>query len=218
MLRVRPLIHAVDPYCDVDVAGYAPDVGGWGSDAPVFAKLLNEIDARSILEVGSWKGASALHMASLQRSLGRSDTEIVCVDTWLGSLEFWLEHTDASRYGALNLVHGYPAVYYTFLCNVVAAGLQRVITPFPITSAIAARFFAHHGLSFDLVYVDGSHDYEDAIADMKGFWPLVRSGGAMFGDDYCDGWPGVMRAVRVFAEERNLGVEINDEKWIARKF
>jgi NAD(P)-dependent dehydrogenase (short-subunit alcohol dehydrogenase family) len=42
---------------------------------------------------------------------------------------------------------------------------------------------------FDLIYVDGSHDYDDVAADLAAYRPLVRPGGVMFGDDYCGSWP-----------------------------
>jgi SAM-dependent methyltransferase len=213
-LRARPLIHAVDPYCDIDASAFEPDLAGWGSEHAIFERVLSTIDARDILEIGSWKGASAIHMARLQHQLGRADTEIVCVDTWLGSLEFWENHDDEERYRALKLCDGYPTVYWTFLFNVAACGLQSVITPFPITSAIAARFFTHHELTFDAIYVDGSHDYLDVAADIAAYWPLLRSGGVMLGDDYCSKWPGVMDAVDEFAGPRS---EVIDEKWVLRK-
>jgi SAM-dependent methyltransferase len=214
-------IHAVDPYSELSLHDYQPDVHGWGSEHEIFARVLGEIDARHILEIGSWQGASAIHMARLQQRLGRA-SEIVCVDTWLGALEFWLAHGDMHRYQALELCCGYPTVYFKFLRNVAASGFAPVITPFPITSAIAARFFTYHELAFDLIYVDGSHDYHDATGDLAAYWPLVRPGGLIFGDDYCREWPGVMQAVDDFAgalptDAVRGPLEIRDEKWILRK-
>jgi len=190
---------------------------GWGSTHPVFERVLASVEARDILEVGSWKGASALHMAALQRNMGRADSEIVCVDTCLGSLEFWTDRSDGERYRSLNLRYGYPTVYYTFLSNVLAAHEQEVITPFPITSAIAARFFAQRGLSFDVIYIDGSHDEADVAADLASYWPLVRFGGVMFGDDYDNFWPGVKRSVNSFVSRSGIDVETFLGKWIIRK-
>jgi hypothetical protein len=80
-LRARPLIHAADPYPGSLCQGYQPDLTGWGSQHAIFARLLQRVDARDILEIGSWKGASAIHMAQIQARLGRSGSEIVCVDT-----------------------------------------------------------------------------------------------------------------------------------------
>ncbi len=216
-MRVRPLIHRVDPYIALDMAGHVADLQGWGHEHPIFARLLGELRPRFILEVGTWKGASAVHMGRLQRQLGISDGEIVCVDTWLGALEFWTNHDDPTRYRSLNLTHGFPSVYYTFLKNVVAEAMSGVITPFPTTSGIAARFFKLHTLNFDLVYLDASHDYEDVAADIAAYWPLVGAGGVLFGDDFTQGWPGVMRAVNEFAEQAGMKLQIDGDKWVMRR-
>ncbi|HEX3862567.1 MAG TPA: class I SAM-dependent methyltransferase [Stellaceae bacterium] len=192
------------------------DLHGWGSQHPIFERLLRELRPRHILEIGTWKGASAIHMARLQQGLGLHDAEIVCVDTWLGALEFWADHNDASRYRSLNLTNGFPAVYYTFLRNVVAEAVASVITPFPTTSAIAARFFKRHNLTFDLIYLDASHDYEDVVADVAAYWPLVAPGGALFGDDFTQGWPGVVRAVSEFSETLGIAAAVDGDKWVLR--
>ena len=38
--------------------------------------------------------------------------------------------------------------------------------------------------SLDLVYVDGDHRYEGALADIKGWLPKIRKGGCMTGHDF----------------------------------
>lgn len=37
--------------------------------------------------------------------------------------------------------------------------------------------------SIDVVYIDGNHAYEYALNDMRNYWPKIRNGGIMFGDD-----------------------------------
>ena len=59
-----------------------------GSDHSVFRRALSEIRPSLIVEVGSWKGASAIHMADLARELDLA-AEIVCIDTWLGNWQHW---------------------------------------------------------------------------------------------------------------------------------
>jgi SAM-dependent methyltransferase len=219
MPRIRDLIHDIDPYDGLMLDSYTPDLQGWGSTHPVFRYLIEDIRPRLILEVGTWKGASALHMAQIQRSLNIEDAEICCVDTWLGALEFWLgSHRDLERYQSLKLQNGFPSVYYTFLRNVLFKGADRLITPFPTTSAIAARFFAYHGIKFDLIYIDGSHDYEDVRDDLSVYWSLTAPNGALLGDDYGNkDWPGVERAVDEFAIALGKRPEFITEKWFFRK-
>lgn len=50
--------------------------------------------------------------------------------------------------------------------------------------------------SQDFVFIDADHRYEAVLEDI-GLWrPKVRPGGLLCGHDFCDGWPGVVAAVR----------------------
>jgi len=175
-------LHAINPYDRLNLKAHPADVRGWGSDAPIFAELIGRIAPRLIIEVGTWKGASAIHMADTCKRIGMPAT-IVCIDTWLGAVEFWDDQQDDERYQSLRLRHGYPRVYYTFLANVVRAGHQDTIIPFPTTSLIGARWLAKRQVQADLIYLDASHDEDDVLADMRAYWPLLRPGGVLFGDD-----------------------------------
>ena len=63
---------------------------------------------------------------------------------------------------------------------------------------------AYYSCQADAIYIDGAHEREAVLADLRAYWPLVRPGGCCFGDDYCAEWPGVAAAVDAFATE--LGV------------
>jgi predicted O-methyltransferase YrrM len=213
-MSVREKLHPVSPYEGFTPVG-PPDRQGWNSESPIFQTLIEEVRPRLIIEVGSWKGGSAVTMGKHLARLGLQ-AELVCVDTWLGAMEFW-NPADAGRYGGLQLRHGYPSVYYTFLSNIVHAGLQDVVTPFPLSSVTAALWFRHHAVQADLIYVDASHEEEDVRADLEAYWPVLREGGVMFGDDFVTVWPGVLRATREFSEARQLQLEQHDGFWVLRK-
>lgn len=199
---VRPILHRSDPY--VGFFPSTPKISGWGSDNPVFKQLIDEVRPSLIAEVGTWLGASAIHMASL------CDAEIVCVDTWLGSLEMWNNLNDPERHGQLALRNGYPQIYRQFLSNVVHSGKQEQITPCPMPSLIAARLFREKKVFFDLCYIDASHDEDDVLADISAWMHVVRPGGVMFGDDL--DWESVERAVR----RCPFKAEISGRYWIIR--
>jgi len=183
------------------------EVPGWNSRKPVFSELIREIRPTTIIEVGTWLGASAIHM-SLQCSKANLNARIWCVDTWLGSEEFWYSELKDRD---LCLKNGYPQVYFEFLANVVQHGYQNVIIPVPCTSMIGARVLAAQGIQADLIYIDGSHHHDDVAADIRAYLPLLRDGGVMFGDDY--EWKGVRDAV---TEELPHHVQ-DHEHWIFRK-
>ena len=193
------------------------DLQGWGSDDPVFGRLIAEVRPELIVEVGSWKGASAIHMSGLLKKYG-IDGNVLCVDTWLGSLEQWLNPTDTQN-GRFELfrVHGHPiGLYCQFMSNVKQSGFADVITPFPTTSHIAARWLAAKGVKADLIYLDGSHEYEDVLQDLQDYWPLLSEKGVLFGDDYASE-PGVKKAVEEFCEENPFscaGAAVEGNKWV----
>lgn len=214
---IMQLIHATNPYSDWDVSGKKIDTHGWGADHPEFERLIRDVRPKKILEIGSWKGRSAINIARLCQEAGLDDAVIVCVDTWLGSSEFWTDHNDPERYLSLGLVHGYPSVYYTFLSNVVHHGFQNCIVPFPVSSNVAATFFKYHSVEFDLVYVDASHEYAEVMSDIRNFWPLVADGKVMFGDDFDYHWLGVMRAVLENADRDDVEFFHSGNKWVYRK-
>ena len=208
---VMRLLHRSSPYEGFDFRQYSFDAHGWGGQSPTFRELISQIQPRLIIEVGTWKGASALEMAAITRELD-IPTNIVCIDTWLGALEFWTDQTDPERYLSLQLRHGYPTVYYQFLANVCHQSLQDRIVPFPQTASIAALWFRYYGITADMVYLDASHEEEDVYQDLCNYWDLVANNGVLFGDDY--GWDGVRLAVNRFAKEERKQVSFIADKWI----
>ena len=212
--RLMPLIHADSPYENFPLTDYPEDLQGWGSQSPAFDEIMARIKPSRIIEVGTWKGGSAIHMATVARKLGLNP-EIVCVDTWLGAVEFWTDQKDPERYLALRCRNGFPTVYYQFVANVIHRQCQDLITPFPQTATIAALWFRRHGIMAELIYIDGSHEEDDVYADLVSYWDLVQPGGILVGDDW--GWDGVRLAATRFAKEHGLAVTHLADKWFLEK-
>ena len=203
-------IHGSDVYEGFDFQRYPSDLQGWGGESPAFGELVGEIRPSLIIEVGTWKGASAVSMANAAAAAGLP-TKILCIDTWLGALEFRMDHDDPERFRALECRHGYPQVYYRFLANVCHHGHQGRIVPFPLDSASAALWLMSHGIRADLVYLDGSHEEEAVYQDLLDYRALLAPGGRMFGDDW--DWAGVRAAVTTFARDHRLAVTHCHDKW-----
>jgi predicted O-methyltransferase YrrM len=187
-------------------------VPGWNSYSDVFGKLIAETRPSVIFEVGTWLGASAINMAGHVKKMSL-DTKIYCIDTWLGAEEFWTKEKDDPQ-RSLKTKNGYPQVYFDFLANVVEHGAEDIIIPIPNTSHIGSIILSHLGLSAELIYIDGSHDYGDVKNDIRDYMPLLKPGGIMFGDDMRI-WKGVERAV-----EESLGQNLEvyqNNFWIFRK-
>ena len=184
-------------------AGFDPDmpldVQGWGETSAAFDEVFDGIAPKAILEIGTWKGASAVRMAGMA-----PDAAIVCVDTWLGEIGF-IGANDGFG-GFLNRRHGHPRIYQQFISNLHHLGLQDRITPVAQVAALACKWLARNGFKFDVIYIDGSHEYEDVKTDIANALQLVAPGGRIFGDDY--DWESVSRAVKEHPHHRS------HDKWI----
>src|SRR6185436_8821167 len=79
-----------DPFTD-----FAPEpntrLWGWNGTAPVFDRLIGEVRPLLIIEIGGWMGQSTCTMAQSLRRHGCDDVAIITDDTWLGSVEHWLQ-------------------------------------------------------------------------------------------------------------------------------
>jgi len=200
----------VNAYSQLDVSTHEPDTHGW-MDPNLADVVKRAVDGKSrtdrlfIIEVGTWKGRSAIAIASTLTKLGFLDFSVLCIDTWLGAPEFWTwGMDDPTRGGSLRLVNGYPSVFTTFTKNIKKIGLDDVIIPLPLSSIQAADVLKHYGMTADVIYVDGAHEYEPVKHDISAYWPLLKVGGTMVGDDYMGCWPGVMRAVDELGSSRTL--------------
>lgn len=197
-MNAQSLLHEVSPYKGFDPSPYPPDLQGWGSEDPIFHQAIAAIRPKLIVEVGTWKGASAINMARITREIGL-DTQIICVDTWLGSPEHFLAQQPGWRESLL-MRNGFPHLYYTFLGNVMREGFTDRIVPLPTTSENAAVILKAKGIQPDLVYIDAAHEEEPAYRDFKLYWDLLAPEGVLIGDDY-QSWEGVTRAADRFAVE-----------------
>lgn len=188
------------------------DLQGWHGNDPIFEKLILEVKPKHIIEVGTWKGQSAINMGKIIKK-HNLDCKITCVDTWLGSREFIGE---TSKERNLMLKNGYPMVYFQFLSNVVHNGLEDVITPFPQVSLIASKHFADKKISADMIYIDASHEFTDVLNDFYNYRGLLNDNGIMFGDDYKI-WSGVTSAINHLIDTGRSIIDIENQFWIYRK-
>lgn len=65
----------------------------------------------------------------------------------------------------------------------------------------------------DFVFIDGNHTYEYVKQDITLYYPKVRNGGVIGGDDFTSDWFGVCRAVLEYAEEHGLRLHGENPNW-----
>ncbi len=180
------------PYQDVNLMSYRPD--GWYGNHEAISALVRRFGVKTIVEVGSWMGASTLDMAQMVPP----DGKIYAVDTWNGSPN---ETHDSQILNSL---------YDQFLSNMIHAQVADKVIPIRMESLQAAAIFTE---SPDLIYIDATHTYEACYADLTAWYPHVKGHGIICGDDLRWGDCGVERAVRQFARENRLRVYDNGWFW-----
>ena len=181
-----------------------PKISGWNSESIALEYAINTYKPESIVEVGSWLGASAIFMAS------KTKAPILCVDTFLGSNEvLWREGK------VNNLVDNFNSIYRQFCANITHKELNNQVSPLPMTSSSAAELLAKLDVTIDMVYLDAGHREREVYADLQDWWPLTNK--VLVGDDYNSYWPGVIAAADKFASENNINLQVMDNKFILEK-
>lgn len=188
------------PYEDFPGRLFEVDLQGWNYEHHFLSEPIAALKPKLIVEVGVWKGASAIYMGKEVKRL-QLDSVIIAVDTWLGSWEHWLQ---PHWYAELCFRGGYPNLYHKFIGNVVANKLTQVIVPLPLDSANAARVVRAQLPLVDMVHVDAGHDYDAVSEELRHWWELLQPSGILICDDYVDdggAFPDVKRAVDGFREQ-----------------
>ena len=206
-----------DPFVDPSAFGGLADEQGWASDNLLLTRGIVELQPKIVAEIGVWKGGSTMTMANSMRKHAINGC-ILAVDTWVGSWEHWFID---ENFLSLRLENGYPSLYKTFAANICRNEYQDYVLPVPLDSLNAAEYLNRLGIKCDLIHIDGGHQYESVIADLRSWWPMLRVGGALIGDDYfLDGttWGGVKQAFDEFFGALQLGIEVVESKcWIKKR-
>jgi hypothetical protein len=138
----------------------------WAEFVPIF-------EPKAYLEIGSYEGASTCWIIE-----NTQVEQIVCVDTWTGGQE----HRVAD--------HDMQSVEGRFDRNIGVAGgkvsREVSVTKLKNLSSLVLPELLAKGLhdSFDVIYVDGSHEPSDVLSDAVMAFALCRPGGLIIFDDY----------------------------------
>ncbi len=158
-------------------------------------------DGYHFVEIGSWKGRSASFMG-VEIINSEKKIKFDAVDTWLGSSEHQKNPSVKNK-----------TLYDEFLINTKL--VSHIVNPVKMKSVDASKLYDDNTLDF--VFIDGGHEYEFVKEDIEHWYPKVRDGGVIAGDDWEYGkrWDnGVQIAVNEFFSKKPI---IDRETWIYRK-
>jgi|SRR3990167_8828368 len=105
------------------------------------------------------------------------------------------------------LDHGW-FFFEQFLSNVIHQKQEDKIIPIRMDSYNASFFLDKKA---DLIYIDASHDEKNVFLDIYLYYPKLKEGGIMCGDDWA--WGSVRNPVRKFAKANNLEIIFDNFFW-----
>lgn len=150
----------------------------------VLRNLQLELKATATLEVGLSMGASALVLAQTHKDLGHAPAaQHVAIDPWQ-------EHM-LSGLGLHAIERAGLASHFQFMGQTSDLALPRLV---------------EEGQPFGLIYVDGSHWFEDVFLDCHYSNHLLEAGGVMLFDDSAD--PNIGQVLRFI--RRNMGYALTE--------
>jgi predicted O-methyltransferase YrrM len=178
-----------------------------GSNNEILYKIIEELKPKCILELGSWTGAGSTKFI-LERA---PDAYLVCIDHWSKDLNDYVQE-EFNIEQVKELESQISILWETFLVN--TWDCRHRLTPLREKTTKGLQILKKLKISFDLVYIDAHHDYENVLHDISKVhetWPDAT----IVGDDYL--WDNVKRAVHYYAENNNLEVKSLYNCWYYAK-
>ena len=157
--------------------GEPPDAWLYPHVAAKLDELIRKHNVRTVLEIGTCYGASAIFFAQ------RVD-RVACVDTW----------GDIPEHGLIN-------TYGAFVDNIRASGLIKLMR-WVVGNSHKFQTSQRARGKYDLVYLDAGHTYEDVKQDIEMYGPMAAK---VLCGDYDVELPsvaGVIRAVDELVPDR----------------
>ncbi len=145
----------------------------------------------NVIEVGVALGRSIAALCEMLDEAGRDDVNVFAVDPWAGTAQNGEQQQLAAAAG------GDFALYTKMMLEHAPRALQRVRV-LRIRGDEAAALFGERGKLgiADCVVLDGAHDYDSVIGEIRAWGWSQIPGSTIGGDDYHDKeFPGVVRAV-----------------------
>jgi len=165
------------------------NIQGWFTFPQLYSHVVkNAPQTAHFVEVGTWKGTSTAYMGVEIFNSGKT-IKFDCIDPFIAvgdeQPEYKISHEDLKKEFIKNMkpLEGHYTLYDVGSLEVVDKYEEK---------------------SLDFVFIDGSHKYEDVVADIKAWLPKIKKGGFLAGHDYVNTWPEVVRAVNDTLKKSNV--------------
>jgi cephalosporin hydroxylase len=163
----------------------------WFEVSEIKRELKNHVSLsqkHTVLEIGSYEGISACFFSDFL--LSHPESSLDCVDPFLPEDPMTPNVSEVT--------------YRTFLANIGQSSYPEKVTHHKMMSN---EYLATNKRMYTIVYIDGSHLYNDVMADLEGTFPFVLPGGIVWCDDY-QSYESVYKAISEFCEKHRGELEI----------
>ena len=185
------------------------DVPGWINDAEfVYPKMVNKAqDGDHFVEIGTFLGQSTTYMAELIKK-SKKKISFDAIDL------YWLIPHTINNYKEA----GHPKSFYDYYNNIMKEWDMSIIDVIkhPMRIIVVDKYVnfitcdekysykLYNDNSLKFVWIDGDHGPNVVYNHLVNFWPKLKRGGVIGGDDieYQD----VLNDVKKFTKENNLEI------------
>ena len=162
------------------------DIDGWFDFSEVYDHVAGHLPIDgTFIEVGSWKGKSAIYLRDRLDDIGKKSATLICVDTFAGDPDT-----------------GQVDVWDEFREN---CGTRKITK---CRNESVAESKHQPDKSADGIFIDAAHDYENVKADIAAWLPKVKPDGFFGGHDI--DVPGVLKAV----QESGINYHVVGRCWV----
>jgi len=206
---------AKDDYNNIQIKSWE-DVPGWINDAQwIFKEVVGNCkDGDKVVELGTYFGQSACYMGELIRDSGK-DIKFDTFDTFEQlepSMRAGMQpkaivdyrfHESRNTAPMSEIVNGH---FYS-------CGVKDYVNLIICNASYSHHFYEDESLM--MFYNDAINEKNALYNMMSNFWPKIKKGGYMAGDDI--NFDDVKSAVNKFCKKNNLKYEQTTISWIIRK-
>ncbi len=191
-------VFYADPIEDLkkNVCDVIPTLYGWCSKekAVQFIDLVLQVKPDICVEIGVFGGRSIFPVASALKFIDQGI--VIAIDPW--DKEEIIRYFDPVKdkahidwWSKVNMEH----VYYSYLGMLSQYQLEDYAITLRIPSQLACSVID----TIDILYIDGNHDEEASMNDVRMYLPKVRSGGYIWLNDSL--WNAMQGSVDLLFEE-----------------
>ena len=196
------------------------DVPGWINDAEfIYEEMVNEAqDGDHFVEIGTFLGQSTTHMAQLIKD-SKKKISFDAIDL------YWLiPHTLSNHEQA-----GHPKSFYDYYNNIMkewdlnivdvvkhpmrCLEIDKYVNCITCDEKYSHKIYEDNSIQF--LWIDGDHGADVVYNHLVNFWPKIKSGGTIGGDDIH--YEEVLNDVEKFSTEYKVDVKYDYNSFLITK-